>query len=229
MINLIRSGVSINKERNMAKFTQTTAAIWIAVTAAGLAGCDNTSKAPPPQVSKAPATFTVGGLVSGLSGGGLVLQLNAANDLAVNANGKFGFAKALGNGSPYTVTVKASPAAPIKQTCGVAQGSGSIANAAVNNVAVNCTTNNYAVGGTVSGLAGQGLVLQLNGGNELAIAANGKFIFPGVRMPDGSDYSVAIKATPVKRTCKIEPVTAAFDSDTLNIISVTCAKPLRRR
>jgi hypothetical protein len=216
-----------DKERMMAKFTQTVRAVLMVAMIAGLAGCDKSEKAPPAATLPA-ATLTVGGSVSGLSGGGLVLQLNGANDLAVSANGKFNFPNALAKGSAYAVTVKASPSAPVKQTCTVGQGSGSIAGAAVNNVAVACTTNSFAVGGTVSGLSGKGLVLQLNGANDLAIASNGNFIFPGVRLPDGSDYSVAVKTTPARQMCTIKPISAAFDNDTLNIVSVTCSKKGRR-
>src|ERR1019366_7575773 len=156
-----------DKERVMAKFTQTVSAVLMGAMIAGVAGCDKSEKAPP-AAPLAAATLTVGGLVSGLSGSGLVLQLNGANDLAVSANGKFNFPNALAKDSAYVVSVKASPSAPVKQACTVSEGNGSIAGAAINNIAVTCTTNSYAVGGTVSGLSGKGLVLQLNGANDLA-------------------------------------------------------------
>jgi hypothetical protein len=213
----------------MAKIMQMLCAVLIGTTIAGLAGCDKGEKAPPAPVAPPPPAPTVGGSVSGLPGSGLVLQLNGANDLAVSANGTFKFPKALAKGSAYSVTVKASPSAPIKQTCTVSQGSGSITGAPVNNVAVTCVTNSYAVGGTVAGLSGKGLVLQLNGANDQAIAGNGKFIFPGIRLPDGSDYSVAIKTTPARQKCIIKPINGAFDTDTLNIVSVTCSKKGRHK
>ena len=219
----------------MAKHMQTVRAVWIAAAIAGLAGCGESEPAkpvanptPPPPVQR-----TVGGTVSGLAGSGLILQLNGANDLAVKVDGKFNFPKALVKGSAYSVTVKAAPAAPLKQTCTVGQGNGSVANAPINNIAVTCTTNSYAVGGTVTGLSGKGpgkeLVLELNGANDLTISNNGKFIFAGVRLPDGSDYSVAIKTTPARQSCEIKPVSAAFDNDTLNIVAIKCSKKGRRR
>lgn len=220
----------------MAKFTHTGHAIWIVAMIAGLAGCGENEQAKPvtkPVPPPPPTTHIVGGSVSGLPGSGLVLQLNGANDLAVSSNGTFSFPKALAKGSAYSVTVKASPSSPVKQNCTVVQGSGKIANAEINNIAVACTTNSFAVGGTVSGLPGKGpgnkLILQLNGANDLAIASNGKFIFPDIRLPDGSDYSVAIKATPAKLKCTIKSTSAAFDKDTLNIVSVTCSKKGRRK
>ena len=212
----------------MVKFAQTVRAISMAATFFVLASCDIIEKTfspppPPPPPPPPVVPLTVGGSVSGLSGSGLILQLNGANDLAVSANGKFNFTQAVTKSSTYAVTVKASPAAPIKQTCTVSQGSGNVT-ASVNNIAVTCTTNSYTVGGTVSGLYGKGLVLQLNGANDLAIAKNGNFIFPDIRLPDGSDYSVAIKTAPAKQNCTIKPINAAFDRETLNIASVTCSK-----
>ncbi|MBI3480012.1 MAG: hypothetical protein HY016_06610 [Nitrosomonadales bacterium] len=212
----------------MAKFTKMLSAAWLLTMMAGLTGCDDNEKKPATAVAVPTVALTVGGTVTGLSGNGLILQLNGANELAVNANGKFNFPKPLTKGSTYAVTVKAAPAAPIKQTCTISQGSGSIASAAINNVAVACVTNSYAVGGTVSGLSGKGLVLQLNGKNDQEIASNGNFIFTGARLPDGSDYSVAIKSMPAKQKCEIKSVNAAFDRETLNIAAVTCTKKGRR-
>ncbi|MGA7595731.1 MAG: hypothetical protein WCA64_11095 [Gallionella sp.] len=220
----------------MAKLTGTAQAVWMVAMIAVLAGCGESEQAkpapkqaPPPP----PVPHTVGGSVSGLPGSGLVLQLNGANDLPVSANGKFNFPKTLARGSAYTVSVKATPSVPVKQTCTVEQGAGKIANTNIGNVTVTCTTVTFAVGGTVSGLSGKGkgkeLVLQLNGANDLTIASNGNFVFPAVRLPDGSDYSVSIKSMPARQQCTVKPVSLAFDRDTLNIVSVTCSKKGRRR
>lgn len=214
------------REEMMTRMTQ--AAAWAGIVIAGLTGCGEGEKAAPAPAAPV-IPLTIGGSVTGLSGSGLVIQLNGANDLPVSANGRFSFPKALTKGSSYSVTVKASPFSPVKQSCSVSQGSGGVANTPINNVSVSCTTDSYAIGGTVSGLSGKGLVLQLNGTTDLAVAGNGKFIFPGTRLPDGSDYNVAIKATPAKLACTIKPVSAAFDKDTLNIVSVTCSKKRRHR
>jgi hypothetical protein len=225
-----------DKEREMAKLTGTAQAAWMVAVIALLAGCGESEQAKPapkPAPPPPPVPHSVGGSVSGLPGSGLVLQLNGADDLPVSANGKFSFPRTLARGSAYTVSVKTSPTAPVKQTCKVDQGAGKMANANISNVTVTCTTVTFAVGGTVSGLAGKGkgkeLVLQLNGANDLTIANNGKFVFPAVRLPDGSDYSVSIKTVPARQKCTIKPVSLAFDRDTLNIVSVICSKKGRRR
>ena len=83
----------------------------------------------------APTVFyTVGGSVSGLTGSGLALQNNGADNLAIAANGAISFATQVGEGTPYAVTVLTQP---VGQTCTVANGSGT-ANATVTNVAVSC-------------------------------------------------------------------------------------------
>lgn len=82
-------------------------------------------------------TYTVGGTVSGMSGTGLVLQLNGTDDQAITTNGAFTFA-AIDDGSTYAVTVKTQPAGP-EQSCHVAHGNGSLAGAAVDDIAVTCS------------------------------------------------------------------------------------------
>lgn len=208
--------------------SQAARTVLMAATIAGLSACGEEKKTPPPAP---PAPLTVGGSVTGLAGGEVALQLNGGNDLTVKADGKFKFPKALTKGSAYAVTVKDSPTQPVKQTCTVGQGSGNIAGAPINNVAVTCTTNSYAVGGEVKGLArkNKGLVLELKGQKEVKITKNGNFVFPDVRLPDGSDYSVAIKQAPAGQTCQAEAIATAPDTDTLNIVAVTCSSKGRHK
>jgi predicted small lipoprotein YifL len=215
----------------MMKFTQALSVVLTATMVAGLAGCGEKEKAAPPPAPAVP--LTVGGTVSGLAGGEVVLQINGADDLTVNANGPFKFPKAQKKGSTYAVTIKTQPATPVKQTCTLAQDSGTIAATPVHNVAVTCTTNSYAVGGTVKGLSvkgkAKGLVLELKGVKEVEIKKNGNFLFPDVRLPDGSDYSVIIKSAPAGQACTVESVNTAPDSDTVNIVAVTCTRKGSRK
>lgn len=82
-------------------------------------------------------SFSIGGTVSGLQGSGLVLQNNGSDDLAITADGSFGFATALPDLSSYLVSVAAQPTAPI-QTCTIANGSGALAGQNVSDVSVLC-------------------------------------------------------------------------------------------
>jgi hypothetical protein len=90
-------------------------------------------------------TYTVGGSVSGLTGSGFVLSLNSgAQTLAIGADGGFTFPTAIASGSAYTVSVQTQPSAPA-QTCSVSNGTGTIANSNVTNVAVQCALQQRVV------------------------------------------------------------------------------------
>jgi len=57
-----------------------------------------------------PATYTIGGIVSGLTGTGLVLRNNGADDLAIASDGTFTFATKLVSAASYSVSIKTMPA-----------------------------------------------------------------------------------------------------------------------
>ncbi|MEO7430445.1 MAG: hypothetical protein ABIR62_00060 [Dokdonella sp.] len=178
-----------------------------------------------PQTSSG-ATYTVGGNVSGLVGTGLVLKLNGSENLPVSTNGSFTFATALANGAPYAVTVGAQPGSPA-QTCTVSNGNGTIGSANVTNVAVTCVTTpppTFTVGGSVSGLAGTGLVLQLNGGSNLSISANGSFTFTG-GLVTGSPYVVTVGTQPASpaQVCTVSNGSGAIGSANVTNVAVSCS------
>jgi hypothetical protein len=82
------------------------------------------------------ATFTLGGTVSGLTGSGLTLDSNGQS-LVVGADGSFVFPAPVASGSAYAVTIATQPESPA-QDCGVANGSGTLTSANINNIAVTC-------------------------------------------------------------------------------------------
>jgi len=85
----------------------------------------------------APATFTIGGTVSGLAGSGLVLSASGSSITA--SNGPFTMPKALQDGATYDLQITQQPSNPL-QVCTVTRGSGTIHNANVTDIAVDCTT-----------------------------------------------------------------------------------------
>lgn len=166
-------------------------------------------------------TYPVSGTVSGLAGTGLQLQLNGSNDIAIGTNGAFAFDTQIGSGSTYLVTVSSQPVNP-PQNCVVANGSGTVANAAITNVSVTCATSTYTIGGSVSGLASTGLVLQNNGGDNLPVAVNGAFQF-ATGIAHGQTYHVTVLSTPANHTCTLQnngPATATAD---VSNVLVTCS------
>ena len=170
-------------------------------------------------VTNPPVDFTVGGTVSGLTGS-VTLRNNGGNDLIRNANGSFTFAALLTTGSAYSVTVFSQPAG---QTCTVANGSGTIASANINNVAVSCVTNTlptFMVGGAISGLTGV-VTLRNNGGNDLVSNTNGSFTF-STSLTTGSAYSVTVSIQPTGQTCTVGNGSGTIGSANITNVAVNC-------
>jgi uncharacterized repeat protein (TIGR03803 family) len=166
------------------------------------------------------ASYTVGGTVSGLaSGESLTLQNNGGDDLVVTANGSFTFMAAQPTGASYAVTVLTQPSG---QTCTVANGSGTVADSDITNVAVTCPSV-YTVGGSVSGLAsGQSLILQDNGVDDLVVTANGSFTFSNP-LPTGTPYAVTVRAQPSGQTCTVANGSGKVGNSDITNVAVTCA------
>ena len=176
-----------------------------------------------PAVTPAPApTYTIGGVLTGLTGTGLILQDNAGDNLAVSAVGNFTFVTPVTSGGAYAVTVKTQPSNPV-QTCTVNSGSGT-ATANVTGVAVICSTNAYPVGGTVSGLTGTGLVLQNNAGDNLMVSANGAFSF-ATSVASGAGYAVSVKTQPSvpAQNCIVGSGSGTVSATSINSVSATCS------
>jgi PKD repeat protein len=87
------------------------------------------------------ATYTVGGMVSGLSGA-LVLLNNGGDGLVITENGPFKFRTELTDGAAYDVTVWLTRPG---QPCPVSNGSGIISGADVTNVAVTCNATGACI------------------------------------------------------------------------------------
>src|SRR5579859_4906205 len=115
------------------------AAVLAGIASWSCGGSSGISTPPPP-----PATYTIGGTLSGLSGT-VVLQNNGGDNLSLTANGTFTFTTSVSSGGAYKVTVLTQPTG---QACAVTAGSGT-ATANVTSVQVACTTITYTVGGTV--------------------------------------------------------------------------------
>lgn len=140
-----------------------------------LAACGGDSSGPTPP------RYLVSGAVSGLAPGkSLVIRNNGADQQSISANGGFGFATKLKDGTAYAVTVATQPAGMF---CPVTNGSGTIAAADVTDVAIDCaavtTTPDPAFGG------GAGFVTLDSGdngddsGNELVLDGSGRLVIPG--------------------------------------------------
>jgi hypothetical protein len=91
------------------------AALVILLAACGGGGGGSSTPAPA-------STYTVGGSITGLTSGTLILINNGGDALTVNANSStFTFATALATGASYAVTVSTQPSG---LTCTISNGSG---------------------------------------------------------------------------------------------------------
>jgi len=169
--------------------------------------------------------FMVGGSATGLSGSGLVLQNNGGDNLIVSASGAFTFATPLITGDSYNVSVLSQPLAP-SQTCVVSNGSGTVGIANVTGIAVVCankTSSSDQIGGSVTGLLGSGLVLQDDGGDNLAVNANGTFAF-ATSLPSGMHYGVSVLTPPINpyQDCAITNGTGTTAASDITNVVVSC-------
>jgi hypothetical protein len=165
--------------------------------------------------------FTVGGTITGLAAS-VVLQNNGGDTITVTSNGTFAFPTTLASGASYEVTVLTQPSGPT-QTCTVTSGTGTVTDADITSVAIACTTNRYTIGGTVAGLAGTGLVLQNNGGDNLTITANGGFTF-ATDVASGTNFDVTVLTQPSgpTQTCTVVGGTGTVGGGNVTSVTVNC-------
>ena len=171
--------------------------------------------------STPPATYTIGGTITGLTGTGLVLQDNGGDNLTVSANAtSFAFSTAVKSGAQYSVSVLTQP---VGQSCTVTGGSGT-ATANVTSVSVACVQA-YSIGGSVFGLSGTGLVLQDNGGNNLTVSATATsyaFTFAGSIPIGGAPYSITVLSNPAGESCTVANPIGTATANVSNV-DITCA------
>ncbi len=84
-------------------------------------------------------------------------------------------------------------------------------------------SGSFTIGGTVSGLKGSGLVLQDNGGDNLAVSANGAFTF-ATPIASGVAYKVTVLTQPTSpaQTCSVGNAAGTATSNVASV-KVTCA------
>jgi len=142
------------------------------------------------QVTCSLGTLSIGGSVSGYSGGtGFALQNNGGDTLTITKNGAFTFPTLVPVNGAYKVTVSGQPSGP-NQTCTVSLGTGTAA-ANVTNVSVVCPAVFHPINVSVVGVLGINGAMQLldNGGDNLMTPKNGNYVF-ATTIAHGSAYDV---------------------------------------
>ncbi len=82
----------------------------------------------------------------------------------------------------------------------------------------------FPVGGTVSGLFGTGLVLENNGGNPLAVTANGAVAF-STNLASGAAYNVTVRTQPTAtppQTCTVSAGAGTVGAGPVTSVAVQC-------
>lgn len=173
------------------------------------------------RIDTKPATYTIGGSISGLTTGGLVLRNDGADDLALPADAAtFQFATPITAGGSYSITPFAQPTG---LTCTVNNGVGSNVKANINNIHIVCSAITHTVGGTISGLTGSGLVLQNNSGDDLTIASNAANFEFATAIAYGGGYAVSVLAQPSGQYCSIAN-NSGTATTSITDVTVTCSQ-----
>ena len=169
-----------------------------------------------------PKSYSVGGDISGVSGGSVTLRNNNTDDLVLTTDGGFTFSTKLRDGSDYAVTIAGSSAG---LTCTVVgdSGTGRVSGSNVTDVVVACVSEpiaTYSVGGSISGLDGS-ITLQNNGGDDLDLSADSAFTFP-TELVDGAAYTVSIASQPGGQTCTVAGGSGTIAGADVTDVNVAC-------
>lgn len=174
--------------------------------------------------------FAIGGLVSGLTGGTLVLSNNAnGNTDTLNVTtdnaGSFTFGKSVPFNGSYNVQVVTNPQGLV---CTANDNTGNNVDKNIDTVRIGCVPqsggNTFLISGTLSGMdAGQTITLLNNGGNAEPLVANGKFKF-STKVGNGLKYSVSVDPEnyPFLQQCRIENGGGTVNGADVVNVAVTC-------
>ena len=164
-----------------------------------------------------PQSYALGGSVSGLTSGTLVLA-NGTDTVSITGNGSFQFPTSVAYGASYSVTVQTAPSG---LTCTVSNGSNTMPAQDVTNVSVLCGPTTYTIGGSISNLTGSGLVLA-NGSDTLSVAANANSFTMPTAQTSGSTYNVTITTQPSNQLCQVSNGNGTVGSADVTNIQVSC-------
>ncbi len=142
-------------------------------------------------------------------------------DLSLDAGASFTQSLAVGVSNSGSASVIVPAANTTQARVRVMCSDNIFFNVSPGNFNIEATT--YTIGGTVSGLNGSGLVLLLNGGNALPIAANGPFTFAAGLLA-GAPYDVSVGTAPNNpyQECVIDNGHGTVNASHVTDVGVTC-------
>lgn len=166
-------------------------------------------------------TATVKGMVSNLSGTGLIISVNGQLQAVSSAN--VNFATAIKNGEAYTLAVAVQPSLP-SQVCAFTSPTTGVASDGAILFALQCNAPPaWAIQGTTAGYAGSGLQVQLNGG-EIVTVTGSSFSF-ATNISDTEPYNVQVKTQPTgpAQICTAQRNVGVVTGSNVTDISINCS------
>ncbi len=142
-------------------------------------------------------TYTIGGTLSNLGGSeSVILQNNSGDNLNLTSNGSFTFSTPLAEGANYNVTVFTQPS---RQICSVTNGTGTVSNANITNVTVDCVTTNPILFVTAAS----------HNGNFGGISGADNVCMTDANKPSGGTYKAFLVDGTNRRACATGNCTVA--------------------
>jgi hypothetical protein len=207
--------VKDNRDYRRAVWRCTVLALASTLAACGGGGGGSSSSTPS---NTAPATYTIGGSISGLTNEGLTLANGKDTVVAATGDNAFTFPTAIAAGTVYTVTVQLQPDA---LNCSVVNGTGTVGTANVTDVEVNCSPSTFTLGGTISGLTTPGLVLA-NGAATVSPAAGATSFTFAAPLPTTTAFNVTVGTQPSGQTCQVTNGQGVILTSSVANVAVTC-------
>ncbi len=189
-----------------------------------------------PNMSHQP-TYAIGGTITGLKRPVLIREASGETlSVKPGDSANFVFSHPFVSGDHYQVTAVSEVAGP--QLCyASANGTGTISDASVLTIQIQCTSDllgdparsfaghgaqSYTLGGTVSGLVGT-LVLQTGEGDSVTLMGDGSFTF-GSRIQNGRSYAVTVRTNPSRpdQICTVTNGTGMIANNHVTNVAVTC-------
>ena len=200
-------------------FASATGALLLAACGLSSTSIEQTTGSTGGSGSSPNAFYNVSGTISGLQASGLILSNNGATVTASAGTTNFTFGVQVQTGASYSVMVSSAPAGI---TCSVANGSGIMATANVNNVVVTCSGHAYTVGGTIGGLTSPGLLL-INGSDRLSVPAGATRFTMSAAVADTSSYAVTVATQPTGQSCAVTAGTGTVMGANVTSVSIRCS------
>ena len=157
--------------------------------------------------------------VTGLRGGGLVLEDPVAGTVSAGGDGVVVFPNGLVQRTAYALAITMQPIGP-RQTCNVTSGAGVVGEDDPI-VDIACAAPTFTVGGHVSGVGAVGLVLDENGTEAIALSTDGAFRFT-TSFSSGASYLIAVAQQPTGQRCQVYFADGTIAANDVDDVEVVC-------